>query len=195
MKKRKILYLFPLAALVLSGCTLEEGLAMAKAWPNEKIVEPVKGLIDKLLGKETKKEEQKEEEKPSGEQGGEQGGEEQHGGEEGGGGHGEQGGGGAIDTYGTEHEGTEEDPLTGQDAMTIALQLAEDEIPEESFYIKDEVSELMEDFNPSYGNYTFKFESGFLCYRLKYGPTFQKFTSEKDLEVGDTVTVYAQIQN
>ena len=46
MKRRKILYLFPLAALILSGCTFEEGLGMAKSWINDKIVSPIKNLIN-----------------------------------------------------------------------------------------------------------------------------------------------------
>ena len=87
MKKRKILYLFPLAALVLSGCTIQEGWDIAKNWTVDSVYTPAKDFIMKLLGKEQKKEEKPgEDQKPSGgDQGGDQGGE-QGGGDQGGGG-------------------------------------------------------------------------------------------------------------
>ncbi|MBR4378548.1 MAG: Ig-like domain-containing protein [Bacilli bacterium] len=80
MKKRKILYLFPLAALVLSGCTFQEGWETAKSWTNDNVFTPVVQFFKDILGIEDKKEE-KQDDKPSG---GEQGGGEQ-GGEQGGG--------------------------------------------------------------------------------------------------------------
>ena len=64
MKKRKILYLFPLAALILSGCTFEEGLEMAKSFVGDKIVSPIKNLINPEGAKK------EEGQKPSGEEGG-----------------------------------------------------------------------------------------------------------------------------
>ena len=53
MKKRKILYLFPLVALVLSGCTIQEGLAGAKSFIGNNIYFPVRNLLASLLGKST----------------------------------------------------------------------------------------------------------------------------------------------
>ena len=48
MKKRKILYLFPLAALILSGCDFnpQNFLSSAKDFINDKIVSPIKELIN-----------------------------------------------------------------------------------------------------------------------------------------------------
>ena len=83
MKKRKFLYLFPLAALILSGCTFQEALKTSKSWVRDNLYTPAKGLVDNLLGKESKEEEKKDEEQqqPGGDQpGGDQpggGGEEQ----------------------------------------------------------------------------------------------------------------------
>lgn len=69
MKKRKILYLFPLAALILSGCTFEEVMDNTKSFFGNNIVQPIKDLFDKITGKK------KEEQKPSGgDQGDEPGG-------------------------------------------------------------------------------------------------------------------------
>ena len=45
MKKRKILYLFPLAALVLSGCTFEEGWNTTKTWISDHIWTPILNLF------------------------------------------------------------------------------------------------------------------------------------------------------
>ena len=57
MKKRKILYLFPLAALILSGCDFDPQsfLSQAKGFVKDKIVNPVKELINP--GSTDKKEE------------------------------------------------------------------------------------------------------------------------------------------
>ena len=187
MKKRKVLFLLPVAALVLSGCTFQEGWETVKGFMGDKVYEPVKGWVENLLG--IKQEEKKEEKQDQ--QGGGQG---DHSGEGGG----QQGGETEHDPrveFGTVHEGTEADPLDGADAMTIAEQLADGEIPDPSYYIQDEVTELIEEFNPSFGNFTFYIEGGFECYRLKFGPNYEKFTNENALEVGDTVTVFAQIQN
>ena len=60
MKKRKALFLLPVAALILSGCTFQEGLEMVKNWPVQNIYEPVKGWVEGLFGK---KEQQKEDSK------------------------------------------------------------------------------------------------------------------------------------
>ena len=71
MKKRKILYLFPLAALVLSGCTFQEGWETVKNWTNDTVFTPVVDFFKGILGIENKKEDKKDE-KPSGDEGGEQ---------------------------------------------------------------------------------------------------------------------------
>ena len=62
MKKRKLLYLFPLAALVLSGCSVAEVWEKAKSFVDDKMIEPVKNLIpgqkDKDQDGDNKEEEQ-----------------------------------------------------------------------------------------------------------------------------------------
>lgn len=68
MKKRKILYLFPLAGLILSGCSLEE----IKSWVRDNVVEKARPVLEPILnpGKEEeskKEDEKKEDQKPSGE--------------------------------------------------------------------------------------------------------------------------------
>ena len=78
MKKRKILYLFPLAALVLYGCTLQEGWDVVKDFSVTKVYEPVRDFFLNLFGKEVPKKEE-EEQKPSGEGEGEGGGQHEEG--------------------------------------------------------------------------------------------------------------------
>ena len=63
MKRRKILYLFPLAALILSGCTFEEAVTKAKSFLSTSIYHPAKDFVDGLAGIE-----KQEEEKPAEEQ-------------------------------------------------------------------------------------------------------------------------------
>ena len=63
MKKRKILYLFPLAALVLSGCTFQEGWETVKNWTNDTVFTPVVDFFKGILGIENKKEDKKDENK------------------------------------------------------------------------------------------------------------------------------------
>ena len=50
MKKNKIFYLFPLTALILSGCSLIEGFESAKDWTNSSVFEPVKNFVTNLFG-------------------------------------------------------------------------------------------------------------------------------------------------
>ena len=78
MKKRKALFLLPVAALILSGCTFQEGWETVAGFFTNSVYEPVKGWVENLLGikHEDKKEEQQGGEQ-GGQQGGEQGGEEQ----------------------------------------------------------------------------------------------------------------------
>ena len=184
MKKRKILYLFPLAALVLSGCTFQEGWEIAKNWTNDTVLTPVVDFFKGILGIEDKKDDKKDE-KPSGEdqkpdEGGDQGGD--HGGE-GGGGEGQQ----------TEHAGTLEDPLSGADAVLIADGLEAGGVTPDFYYVKGEVTQFQEEFNPQYGNYSFMIKGGFIGWRLKYGENKAKF-GENDIEIGDTVLMYVTIQ-
>lgn len=183
MKKSKILYLFPLAALVLSGCTFQEGWEIAKNWTNDTVLTPVVDFFKGILGIEDKKDDKKDE-KPSGEdqkpdEGGDHGGD--HGGE--GGGEGQQ----------TEHAGTLEDPLTGADAVLIADGLEAGGVTPDFYYVKGEVTQFQEEFNPQFGNYSFMIKGGFIGWRLKYGENKAKF-GENDIEIGDTVLMYVTIQ-
>lgn len=45
MKKTKLLYLFPAAALLLSGCTFQEGWDATKTWISDHIVSPISSLF------------------------------------------------------------------------------------------------------------------------------------------------------
>lgn len=180
MKKRKILYLFPLAALVLSGCTFQEGWEITRNWTNEKVFTPVVDFFKGLLGIEDKKEEKKDDEKPTPDPQG--------------GGEGEGEGGGEHEGPQTEHQGTEQDPYSAEDAVLVANSLEADGVTSASYYIKGKVEYFEEAFDATYGNYSFMMEGGFIAWRLKYGPTYQKF-NDGDIAVGDEVTVYAQIQN
>lgn len=47
MKKRKILVLFPLLGLLLSGCTFQEGYTTTKNWISDHIIQPIKNLFNK----------------------------------------------------------------------------------------------------------------------------------------------------
>ncbi len=125
MKKRKILYLFPVAALLLSGCTVEEGLSTVKGFVRENIYTPLKSWVKQLLGQEEqKKEDKKDDQKPSGDQGGDQGG----------GQGGDQGGGGQQGE--TSEYGTLENPIT----VSAAVALIDEGAPtEERLYVVGEV--------------------------------------------------------
>jgi uncharacterized protein YjdB len=102
------------------------------------------------------------------------------------------------DTDAPVHTGTEADPYTGLDACIVASKLEESKDAQakkpttDSYYIKDVVTKVTE-FSESYGNFTFEINGGFVGYRLLNGPDKAKFTSANDLQVGDTVTIYAQI--
>ena len=239
MKKRKILVLFPVLGLLLSGCTFQEALGNVKDWTNGHIIDPIKNLIN---GGE--KEEQKDDEDdptptpspsevvlssvefksgPKTVKVGESvdpssvkltatysdastkevaaekvtvdtsvAAENVEGIAE------YQGKTAAftinvIEAPDTEHAGTEEDPFSAEDAVAVANSLGEGQVTEESYYIKGVVEDLEEAFNPSYGNYSFRFVGGFVAWRLKFGPNYEKL-AEGAVEAGDTVTVYAQIQ-
>ena len=68
MKKRKVLFLLPVAALILSGCTFQEGWETVSGFFTNSVYEPVKGFVENLFGKKEQKKEEKKEE-----QGGNQG--------------------------------------------------------------------------------------------------------------------------
>ena len=173
MKKRKILYLFPLAALVLSGCTIQEGWETAKGFMTDKVYEPVKNWIESLLGKKSGKQDQPADE-PSG--GGEQG-----------------GGGGGGQTETPKHAGTLADPFDAADALLVAGKLADKATSASAYYIKDKVTDTPQ-FSASYGNFTFNFGE-FKCYRILNGESKAKFTDEKAIEQGDTVLLNAKLMN
>ena len=117
MKKRKILYLFPLAALILSGCTFQEGWETVKGFMGDKVYEPAKTWVENLLGiKHEEKKEEKEDQQGGGQQGG---------GEHQGEGGGQQGGGGEEQTR---NYGTENAPLSVSEALAIV----EEECAEEN---------------------------------------------------------------
>lgn len=92
------------------------------------------------------------------------------------------------------HAGTAEDPYTGEDAVIVANNLAAGGVTDDSYYVKGVVVSFEENFNPSYGNYSFKIEGGFIGWRLLNGENKAKFNTG-DLEIGDTVTMYVQIQS
>ena len=149
MKKRKILYLFPLAALVLSGCTIQEGWEIAKNWTVDSVYTPVKDFVLKLLGKEQKKEE-----KPSG---GDQSGDDQSGDQGGDHGGGDQGGGGDTENK----YGTLENPLT----IAQAAALLEGETPQQDIYVTGRVKSN-EAFSTQYESVTVWLTNGTTDFQL-----------------------------
>ena len=65
MKKSKLLILFPVMGLFLSGCTFQEGLQSTKSWINSHIYQPLKSFFGSSSNpsEEGKKDEEKKEEK------------------------------------------------------------------------------------------------------------------------------------
>ena len=61
MKKRKVLFLLPVAALILSGCTIQEGWESVGGFFTNSVYEPVKNWVENLLG--IKHEEKKDDKK------------------------------------------------------------------------------------------------------------------------------------
>lgn len=97
------------------------------------------------------------------------------------------------------HAGTLEDPLTSTEAAQIASTLTEttdskNPIASDPVYVKGIVTEMKEDFNASYGNYSIVIGGDFTLWRIKNGEGFAKFNSG-DIEVGDEVTAYVYIMN
>jgi len=64
MKKSKLLILFPVMGLFLSGCTFQEGLQSTKSWINSHIYQPLKSFFSSSStpSEEGKKDEEKKEE-------------------------------------------------------------------------------------------------------------------------------------
>ena len=61
MKKSKLLILFPIMGLFLSGCTFQEGLQSTKSWINSHIYQPLKSFFgsSSTPSEEGKKDEEK----------------------------------------------------------------------------------------------------------------------------------------
>ena len=186
MKKRKILVLFPVLALVLSGCTIQEGLAGAKSFIGNNVYFPLRNFVAGLLGKSvvdpTKTDDQQGQDSKTDDQGKEDEGKEDEGKED-----------DKPVIPETVHAGTEADPLDGADAMTIANALKGGQVTTDSYYIKDKVTKIVKAWEEKYGSYSFEIDGGFIGWQLYYGADKAKF-AENDIEVGDTVTMYAQIQ-
>ena len=182
MKKKKIVVLFPLLGLLLSGCTFQEGFATAKSWVGSHIYHPAKDFIDGLIGKKDNSSggdgdvtptPTPEPDDPSGE--------------------GEGGDTPTPTPANPEHKGTKEDPFTGKDACLVGAALEDETSSEDWYYVKGVVQEYNEAFDASYGSYSFAIEEGFKGYRLKNGEGRAKF-NENDIEIGDTVVMYGQIK-
>ena len=106
----------------------------------------------------------------------------------------------AKELYGTVHEGTEADPLTNEDAITVCEHKDVGTKPTAlSFYIKGEV-DYFTDVPSSYGNVSFTFkpatEGGkrFIAYRVKKGADGAAVTYD-DVWKGGQATIYASIYN
>ena len=70
---KKFFKFIPIVALLLSGCTLEEGLRSAKSWVKANLYEPAKALVGEISGSQQKPAEEskptgQEEQKPSGQE-------------------------------------------------------------------------------------------------------------------------------
>lgn len=96
----------------------------------------------------------------------------------------------------TDHEGTEVDPYSVDDALKVAGTLTKGNSTADKYYIKGIVSEITE-LSTSYGNATFKITvdgKTILVFRAKNEGN-QNFTSTDDLHVGDEVVIYGNITN
>lgn len=96
----------------------------------------------------------------------------------------------------TDHEGTEVDPYSVDDALKVAGTLTKGNSTTDKYYIKGIVSEITE-LSTSYGNATFKIivdGKTILVFRAKNEGN-QNFTSTDDLYVGDEVVIYGNITN
>ena len=96
----------------------------------------------------------------------------------------------------TDHEGTEVDPYSVDDALKVAGTLTKGNSTADKYYIKGIVSEITE-LSTSHGNATFKITvdgKTILVFRAKNEGN-QNFTSTDDLYVGDEVVIYGNITN
>lgn len=96
----------------------------------------------------------------------------------------------------TDHEGTEVDPYSVDDALKVAGTLTKGNSTADKYYIKGIVSEITE-LSTSYGNATFKITvdgKTILVFRAKNEGN-QNFTSTDDLYVGDEDVIYGNITN
>ena len=96
----------------------------------------------------------------------------------------------------TDHEGTDVDPYSVDDALKVAGTLTKGNSTTDKYYIKGIVSEITE-LSTSYGNATFRITvdgKTILVFRAKNEGN-QNFTSTDDLYVGDEVVIYGNITN
>ncbi len=167
MKKRKILYLIPFAALVLSGCTFQEGWQATTGWLNDNIWTPVVNFFEGLFGKKEDKKEEEEEDDPKPTP--------------------------TPTPTDPVHAGTLDDPFDAADAKLVGSSVESGQYTPQAYYVKGVVQDITEEFDPSYGSYTFVIEEGFKGYRMKNGENKAKF-AEGDIEAGDEVVMYGPIQ-
>ena len=90
-----------------------------------------------------------------------------------------------------------EGEISVTEAEKVALSMESRETSDETYLIRGVVTSVTDTEITSYGNLTFNISDGLsyaTCYRLK-GKDNGKFTDLKQLQVGDTVLVNANIQN
>ena len=107
----------------------------------------------------------------------------------------------AKELYGTEHKGTEDDPLTNEDAITVAKHKdVGEKATTKQYYIKGEVEYFTELPGNSNGNVSFAFKAAtgkterFLAYRVKKGAKLES-VSVDDVWKGAQVTILTTIVN
>ena len=145
MKKRKILVLFPLLGLLLSGCTFQEGYTTTKNWISDHIIQPIKNLFNKNKGS-----------------GGNDSGKDSGGDS------------GKTDPGTAQHAGTMSDPFTAADANAIAAALGDGAYSSSAYYVKGVVQEATFG-GDQFGNFDITIEDGFIGYRMKNGETKASF--------------------
>ena len=100
--------------------------------------------------------------------------------------------------YGTEHEGTEADPFTNEDAVKVA-EAAGSTATSQKYFVRG-VVESFRDAPSDYGNVSFYFTPAqangkkFLAYRVKLGESGANVTDEH-IWIGGTATVYCNMYN
>ena len=169
MKKRKILVLFPLLGLLLSGCTFQEGYTTTKNWISDHIIQPIKNLFNKNKSSGGGSDSGKDSGKDSGDDSGK------------------------TDPGTAEHAGTMSDPFTGADANAIAAALDDGAYSSTAYYVKGVVQEAAFG-GDNFGNFDITIEDGFIGYRMKNGETKASF-HDGDIIQGDIVLMYGKIKN